>query len=571
MKPFKLLLAGSILFLLWSAVDYKPLPQEAHQVGGKPAVGQKGTGGGLIGYWKLRGDTKDYSGNDNHGVNHGADLASPDPSGKPNGAARFDGRGAWIEVAPSKSLRFGTGDFSISVWVETAEDLDDALGDFVSKYDPVARRGFGLSFLYNPGVGSQANYRNLEFGIDNGKISAEWTDHGRLGNAIIVYSLAVYDGKLYAGTCEPGKDEAGHVYRYQSGTHWIDCGSPDPSNAVSALGVYRGKLYAGVSRYRLVGSALPESENPHLGGKVYRYEGGQTWVDCGSLPGATAITGIAVYRGKLYASSTYSPGLFWYDGGTTWRPSGSPGGQRVEALGVYNGNLFATGYNEGAVYRLDGGTWVHCGRLGESTQTYSFAIHEGQMYVGTWANGKVFRYAGDNDWVDVGRLGNEREVMGLAVYNGKLYGGTLPLAEVYRYDAGTNWTKTGRLDFTPDVTYRRAWCMAVFQGQLFCGTLPSGHVHSLEAGKSVTYDKEFSPGWNHLAAVKHGGQLNLYVNGKPVATSTTFHPAEYDLSNQKPLMIGFGAHDYFNGSLRDLRLYDRALTDVEVVKLSQQR
>jgi hypothetical protein len=420
-------------------------------------------------------------------------------------------------------------------------------------------------------VGSQANYRNLQFGIDNGKIAEEWTDRGHVGNAVLVYSLAVYDGNLYAGTCERGKEESGHLYRYEGGSNWTDCGSPDPSNAVGSLAVYGGKLYAGVSRYRLAGSSLAESDNPHLGGKVYRYEGGQTWVDCGKLAGAEAVNGMVVYRGKLYASSMYSPGLFRYDGGTKWTSCGSPEGKRVEALAVYNGAIYATGYDQGAVYRYDGEKWTHCGKVGDSTQTYGFAVYEGQLYVSSWPNARVYRYAGDNNWIDVGRLEEEHEVMGLAVYNGKLYGGTLPLAEVFRYDGDSNWTKTGRIDFTPDVRYRRAWVMAVFQGKLFCGTLPSGHVYSMEAGKSVTYDKEFRPGWNHLAAVKAGDRLKLYVDGKLAATSTAFNPAEFDLSNQKPMAIGFGAHDYFDGSLRELRLYNRALTDAEVGKLAHQR
>ena len=155
----------------------------------------------------------------------------------------------------------------------------------------------------------------------------------------------------------------------------------------------------------------------------------------------------------------------------------------------------------------------------------------------------------------------------MMVYNGKLYAGTLPLAEVYRYDGGTTWTRTGQLDTTPDVRYRRAWSMAVYQGKLFCGTLPSGHVFALEAGKNVTHDHELAPGWRHLVAVRHNDRLKLYVDGMLVAASSPFDPADYDLSNDGPLRIGFGAHDHFNGRMSDLRLYNRALTDAEVSAL----
>jgi hypothetical protein len=202
------------------------------------------------------------------------------------------------------------------------------------------------------------------------------------------------------------------------------------------------------------------------------------------------------------------------------------------------------------------------------TQSYSFAQHFGELYLGTWPGGRVFRYDGEMGWEDTGRLGEEEEVMGMAVYNGKLYGGTLPLAEVHRYDGDGQWTNTGRLDHTPDVRYRRAWSMAVYQGRLFCGTLPSGHVHSIKAGACATYDRALAPGWRHVAAIRDGGILKLLVDGREVARSESFNAEDFDLSTEKPLLIGFGAHDYFNGSMRDLRWYSRALTAEEVALLA---
>src|SRR5437870_4223356 len=53
---------------------------------------------GLVGYWKLKGDCRDYSGQGNHGVNHGVDFDS----------AAFDGISAYVEVPSSASLKFGT-------------------------------------------------------------------------------------------------------------------------------------------------------------------------------------------------------------------------------------------------------------------------------------------------------------------------------------------------------------------------------------------------------------------------------------------------------------------------------
>jgi hypothetical protein len=214
-----------------------------------------------------------------------------------------------------------------------------------------------------------------------------------------------------------------------------------------------------------------------------------------------------------------------------------------------------------------GGKWTTLGAVPNTTQTYSAVIHRGRICVGTWPTGTVFRFDGPDQFTDLGRLGEEREVMAMAVYNGKLYAGSLPLGQVYRYDPPAGWTLTGQLDTTPDVLYRRVWSMAVYQGRLFAGTLPSGHVRWLEAGKCVSHDRALEPGWRHLAAVKAGRLLKLYVDGQCVARSAPFEPGDYDLSNGQPLRIGFGSHDHFNGKMRDLRIYRRAMVDDELAAL----
>ena len=90
---------------------------------------------GLVGYWKLKGDCRDYSGRGNHGVNHGVQLDG----------GEFDGVSAYVEVPTNESLQLGTGDFSLSAWVHTAKQLDDIVGDVFEMYDPQRRREITLS------------------------------------------------------------------------------------------------------------------------------------------------------------------------------------------------------------------------------------------------------------------------------------------------------------------------------------------------------------------------------------------------------------------------------------------
>jgi hypothetical protein len=111
--------------------------------------------------------------------------------------------------------------------------------------------------------------------------------------------------------------------------------------------------------------------------------------------------------------------------------------------------------------------------------------------------------------------------------------------------------------------------MGVYQGKLYCGTLPSGQVYALEAGKCVTYDDAIELGWRHVTAIRRGGSLELFVDGQSVAVSEPFDADRFDVSNEEPLTIGRGAHDVFCGSIKDVRLYNRALMPDEVAALAR--
>lgn len=486
-----------------------------------------------------------------------------------------------LEIPAKDAPQLGVGDFTLSMWMKSDEAADRLPGDLMSQYDPVERRGFHLTLKSNPGATTnQANWRHLQLGIDDDRAS-EWRDCGRPGNATLAFGLAVHEGALYASTCEPGKSESGRVYRYGGGDLWIDCGAPDKSNTVTALAVHHGKLYAGTGKYRLGGSSLKESENTTLGGRVFRYEGGTKWVDCGQLPETEAVGGLVVFKDQLYASSLFKPaGFFRYEGDARWTALPVPKGpdlktqeigpKRVEALTVHDGFIYASSYDGGHVHRFDGKTWTDCGQIGDNTQTYSFAQYEGRLYVGTWRSGRVFRFEDVGRWTDVGRLGEELEVMGMTVHNGRLMAGSLPLAEVYSYEGGDIWKKLARLDHTPDVTYRRAWTMAEHDGQVFCSTLPSGKIFAFTAGQQTAWGHTLSSAWHHVTAVKSANRLTLYVNGEIVSQTPAFDASSYPLNTDAPLRIGTGMNGALNGRLFDVRVYRRTLNALEIEALAKE-
>ena len=397
---------------------------------------------GLVGYWKLRGDCRDYSGQNNHGTNHGVDLVS----------GTFDGIGAYIEVPHSKSLNLGTNDFSVVTWVYTENDLDDVIGDVIDMYDPTLRRGITLAINSSAGgYQGQGNDRHVYFGIDNAKMT-EWEDCGRPSptSNYVSNSLSVYKGKLYAAiTDAKDKKDWCHVFRYEGNQHWVDCGrvGQGKTPGVGPLIVNNDQLYAVTWTYDW--NRVETGDYDPC--RVYRYVGGTAWEDCG-LPHATnrTLPCAVSYKGKLYVGGGRDDyGVFVQDKAKAWKPSTvfphvETSSFKVfpHAMSRYNGKMYA-GFL--SVYSFDGEKWSYAGlpvsHPNGSLQTHALAVYQGRLHAGTWPDGIVSVYQGGEKWQDIGRVGKDgTEVMDLLVYNGKLYGCSIPRAEVCRYDESTAWT-----------------------------------------------------------------------------------------------------------------------------------
>lgn len=549
---------------------------------------------GLVGYWKLRGDARDYSGSGNHGINHGVNLT--------NGA--FDGVGAYIEVPDNPALKFGTGDFSVCAWVYTEKDLDDVIGDVLDKYDPARRRGITLAVnSSSSGYQGQGSDRHVYFGIDNARVS-EWQDCGRPSatSPYVSNSMVVHQGHLYAAITEAqGEQNWSRVYRYEGGQKWADCGrvGNGRTTGVGPLIVHEGALHAVTWTY----DWTRVQKGGYDAGRVYRYAGGTNWIDRGQPSDNRTLNCAATFQGRLYIGGGPNTwGVFALEGNDQWRPSMvfSKEGERrcfPHTMGRYNGRLY-TGYP--AVYAFDGKAWSYAGLPGPldtvpSLQTHSMTVHQGKLCAGTWPEAKVARYLGGEQWEQFGRVGEDgTEVNALVVYNGKLYGGSIPRAEVCRYDGAPQWTSLrhfyspegwrpglpGKASTREVNEWSRVTSMTIYQGRLFASTgnctsstkdSPAdvrGRVFSMEAGKNVSYDDDLGQGWRHLAAVREGKFLKLYVDGKLAAKSSAFVPADYDVSNEQPLRIGAGQTDFFAGKLAEVKIYNRALTAAKARRLA---
>lgn len=138
----------------------------------------------------------------------------------------------------------------------------------------------------------------------------KWIDCGRVGphKTTGVMGLIVHQGHLYAGTSTydwprvfSGEYQPARVYRYEWGTTWTDCGQPSEMLRINCMATYGVKLYVGGDR------GLPPPGEKQWTGRPYRvhvWEGETKWSVAGSLPAEPPKNcsphAMAVHDGKLY-------------------------------------------------------------------------------------------------------------------------------------------------------------------------------------------------------------------------------------------------------------------------------
>lgn len=520
-----------------------------------------------IGHWPLRTDCLDATSQGCHGEPQAITFQE---------GAVFNGINSSITL-PRMKATSGARPFSLSLEFKIDDDRGFLPGGLCSRYDYAKMEGWHLSVLTQAGVTTtQSNWRNLQFGWSTHRAADTWKDLGSPGNSRFICALCVHHGNLYAGTFDAAKDRRGRVYRLGHDETWIDCGSPDESNSVFALTEFKGRLYAGTSRYKASGSKIENSPNFEPGGKIFRYEGGQTWTLFAELPvpDNDSVGAMTVYKDRLIAMPLYPYGVFAYDEDGHCEILGAPGPNsdiRTITMAPYQGKLFI-GCNggEGVYSRFMQGPWAFNGKHPKGGQVYCFSVFHDQLLIGYWPEARMFRYEGGQDWSDLGLMGAEKESMAVSVFNGNLYAGTLPGGYVYRYTANKSWVLSGVLEeYDPAFDYRRVWSMAVYKGQLFAGTLPSGKVWSLRNDPLATYDYSLSSSWHHATITYDLKQLCLYTDGKCVSSANFPDSGVIDLS-EVPLVIGRGPQCHFSGRIREIEIFDSAMSADEVSELNRE-
>lgn len=325
-----------------------------------------------------------------------------------------------------------------------------------------------------------------------------------------VSAMTIFDGRLYAGT---SKINSAEVYRYEGGTSWTKvsattagtiggAGTPTAGiDGVSSMAVYNGRLYAGTSD-----GARAE---------LYRYDGGNVWTKVSNATAGTfvatntaavqAVTSMVVRNGALYIGTKKAgdADVLRYEGGST--DNGANGGtflamnntgttgsyiingatavtafDEVTAMTVYNGALVVAlrrGSGQADILMQGGGTtgtatnsWTRLNNaVGQMTQSgtsgidavSAMSVYNGQLYIATQEpqSAEIYRYTGgDQRFVKVTQAAGTISATGgsktgidgvvqLHASNGDLYAGTLEQgqAEVYKHTSSID--RSHQLEF----------------------------------------------------------------------------------------------------------------------------
>jgi hypothetical protein len=495
-------------------------------------------------------------------------------------------------------------DFTVAAWLTVPADRAGSAGELATTFEPATRTGFTLGLVSSAGgYNGPSDELRVSFGIDAGT-EPQWLDCGRPSptSNLVSNSLTVFDGHLHAATTDaPAVADWAHVYRHHGGTDWEDLGQLGNGTAhgVGPLIVHRGDLYAATWTYDWTRVTTEDLAPCH----VYRYDGPGRWEDCGQPGASRRLFSLASFRGDLYVVGD-DRGVHVYRGNQTWEKVRSFV-SHAHPMTVHDGSLLLATLNPAAVWTFDGRTWTDLGNpLGDEeqcNQVHTLDGFDGGLHLGTWPHGKVVRRdPSGTGWDDLGRLGDSTEVQALASYNGMLYAGAIPRSEVFRYDGDHRWTSVRRFydpprwqplpvseaDDSPAgdrgmKEWSRVTSLTQHAGLLFASTgsctgaaadAPAdirGTVHAMSTGVTTTTTHPLEPGRRHIAAVRRGGTVSVYVDGKEAATA--HGEVTGSLAGAADLRVGPDVPGAFRGEVSGFDGYDHALDARAIEALAAQR
>jgi hypothetical protein len=208
-----------------------------------------------------------------------------------------------------------------------------------------------------------------------------------------IFSLAVFNGKLYAGDFANGK-----IYSSSDGTAWT-AGVPVGTSIVRLL-VFNSRLYAA----------------DYGNGIIWSSADGVSWA--GQSLGAVSPLSLEVYNGKLYSGDA-SGNIYSTPDGVIWNKNPGVFASQVESLVTFNGVLYAGLYGSSGIGRsVDGISWT---RTNIGANIFAMVVFNGKIYAGD-QNGTLYASADGVHWTN--GLGLSSTLLrAFSSFNGSLFVG----------------------------------------------------------------------------------------------------------------------------------------------------
>lgn len=302
---------------------------------------------------------------------------------------------------------------------------------YVGTSNPTNPNGSAEVYRYN---GSVLNTWTKVSNTTAGTITAAGTS-----GIASVSAMTTFDGFLYIGT---SKQNAAEIYRYD-GTTWtkisqaagtIRSGGTTLIDGVTTLAVYNGRLYAGTKE--------------GLKAELYRYEGGTTWsivnttagtfVTTNSV-GVDAVTSMVTTGGYLYLGTTKANNaadVLRYNGGVGASVFTKMNNNTSGTFTLVSGTTITAVSEVASMVSYNGSIVIGIRRAGGQADILSLST-------GTSTGDYWLRLNSAAGTITASGTSGIDTVSALTVYNGRLYAGTYEPgnAEVYRYEGIGSWTK----------------------------------------------------------------------------------------------------------------------------------
>ncbi len=540
---------------------------------------------------------KDYSGHGNNGTVFGA-LNSSTGGYEGRGAYSFDGVDDYILVNDTGALGL-KNQFTIEGWFKPANAFNDS-SDY---YQTILDKGSYQLYL-------DRFDGKLKLHIDSNETKTWYNLSSKTIESGSPRALMPYKGDLYvAGSITNiGGEFINHRIVRWNGTGWLNL-SNGTANTVYALAVYNGELYAG-GIFRGAGG---------IGGTNYiaRWNG-TGWLNL-SNGTDNAVNTMAVYNGELYVGGAFTSAgglpvtLIARWNGTDWRNVSEISlavGGTIETMAVHNGELYLGGRfrtlknpsgNDIAdtqyIGKWNGAEFSSIGSAAD--YVFSLTSHDNALYAGgvfTTIGGvsatRIAKWNGTN-WSALGS-GFDNTPYVLQTYHGELHAGGDFQKSGSEHIRFAKWNGSSWINATPNFGSSGIGqgSMVVYQGSLFIGggsVVGAGGIGGTtriarlqgknETEASSATNNWSNSSWHHFVISYNSVNLSLYVNGilEKNTSSSAILP-----SNSLGLLIGtsYGSRkgdtsssgpENFNGSIDEIRIYNRSLSEEQVKALFMNR